>query len=241
MRLRVSIALAVALVARDAAAVDPFEIQVYDGRANEPGSVGLELHANRVFRGVRTATPPELPLHQQTHFTLEPAVGVTPWFEMGSYFQTTLRADGTFDYAGTKLRTKFVTPPRWHEHVRLGMNLEFSLLPARYDRNRWGGEIRPIAAWENDRWLFVINPIVDVSRQAPSFEPAGMVKIKLADVIAMGFEYYSAIDDREHYLYEVVDLLSLPRFELNAGVGEGLTGASNAFVAKMILGYSWEP
>jgi len=35
-------------------------------------------------------------------------------------------------------------------------------------------------------------------------------------------------------------LLSIPHFELNAGVGEGLTAASNGFVAKIILGYEWE-
>src|ERR1700722_96602 len=119
----------VALSARTAAAVDPFEIQVYDGTANSPGSPGLELHVNRVFSGLTTAPPPELPQNGQTHFTLEPSLGITPFWELGGYFQTTLRADGTFDYAGVKLRSKFVTPKDWQPHLRLGLNVEVSLLP----------------------------------------------------------------------------------------------------------------
>jgi len=245
---------ALAFTAHDAMAVDSFEIQVYDGTANQPGSPGLELHVNRVFDGVKTAEAPELPPHHQTHLTLEPSIGVTPFLEIGGYFQTALRADGTFDYAGTKLRTKFVSPEGWLEHLRLGINLEVSLLPTPYDRSRWGGEVRPIVGWENDRWLFALNPIVGVPLGAPdasggpTFEPAVMAKVKVRQAIAIGFEYYASFgpiaspspwDGELQYLYEALDLLAVPHFELNAGVGEGLTNASNGFVAKVIVGYSW--
>lgn len=248
-------AAAAVLVARPAAAVDPFEIQVYDGTANSPGVPGIELHVNRVFDGRRVAAAPELPLHHQSHFTLEPSFGVLPYLELGGYLQTALNADGSFDYAGTKLRAKLVTPPHWHEHLRLGVNTELSLLPERYDRGRWGGELRPIVAWENERWLFAVNPIVGLSlgppdaSDGPTFEPAAMAKVKIEDVVALGLEYYASfgaiaspapLSDQEHYLYEVVDLLAVKHFELNAGVGEGLTSESNGFVAKIILGYTWE-
>jgi hypothetical protein len=47
---------------RQALAIDPFEIQVYDGTANAPGVPGLELHVNNVFSGAQTTAPgPELP------------------------------------------------------------------------------------------------------------------------------------------------------------------------------------
>jgi hypothetical protein len=250
-----AVALAFVLVTRRAAAIDPFEIQVYDGEANAPGAPGLELHVNRVFNGLTTGASPELPANHQTHFTLEPSFGVTPFWELGGYFETTLRGDGTFDYAGVKLRSKFVTPPHWQEHLRLGLNLEVSLLPEHYDRDRWGGEIRPIVAWENERWLFVVNPIVDLSfagpdaSAGPTFQPAAMAKVKIAGTVAVGLEYYTDLGpfsgllplrEEIHYLYEAADLISIPHFELNAGIGEGLTGASNAVVAKMIVGYVWE-
>jgi hypothetical protein len=245
----------IALAARDAHAVDPFEIQVYDGTANAPGVPGLELHVNRVFDGLKVAPAPELPAHHQSHFTLEPSIGVTPWLELGGYFQTALRGDGTFDYAGSKLRAKLVMPEGTFEHLRLGVNFELSLLPERYDAGRWGSEVRPIVAWENERFLLAVNPIIGVPlagdglRDGPTFEPAAMAKVKIGDLVAVGVETYSGLGpmahlapvrEQEHYVYEAVDLLALPHVEVNAGVGQGLTAGSNAFVAKLIVGYSWE-
>jgi hypothetical protein len=45
------------------------------------------------------------------------------------------------------------------------------------------------------------------------------------------------VSAQQHYLFEVINVLAWKRIELNAGVGEGLTAASNPFVAKMILGW----
>src|SRR5260221_7706185 len=81
------------VVAREARATDPFEIQVYDGTANKPGVFGLELHANAVVRGLRDPSlnaAPEAPQDRQVHFTFEPSIGVTPWWELGGYFQTAI-------------------------------------------------------------------------------------------------------------------------------------------------------
>jgi hypothetical protein len=75
-----ALAAAAILIAPSAArAVDPFEIQVHDGTVGGPGSVGIELNAKTVVSGQRTAVPPELPSHHQSHFTLEPAFGITDW------------------------------------------------------------------------------------------------------------------------------------------------------------------
>jgi hypothetical protein len=250
-----ALALGPLVAARSAFAVDPFEIQVYDGTANAPGVPGIEFHASRVFSGMTTSEPPELPLNHQTHLTLEPSLGLAPFWELGGYFQTALRADGTFDYAGIKLRSKFVTPPSWDLHFRLGANLELSILPERYDRDRWGGEMRLIVAWESERWILGLNSILGfawASRTVdlgPTLEPAAMAKVKIANTVAIGLEYYAdlgpmfeptALKDELHYVYEVVDVLAMPKVELNVGVGQGLAGARDAFVGKLILGYAWE-
>lgn len=252
------VSFAVVSLASPARAVDPFEIQVYDGTANARHAFGLELHTNAVVRGLTATEPsnPEFPQNHQTHFTLEPSFGLTDFWELGAYLQGALRADGTFDYAGVKLRSKFVTPPKWHPHVRLGVNLEVSLLPEHYDRDEWGAELRPILAWENDDWLFSLNPIVDASlagpgsKDGPSLQPAAMALYQWKDKASLGFEYYanlgafaagfSPIDKEEHYVYEVVNVLSIRHVELNIGFGQGLTDASNRFVAKLILGYSFD-
>jgi hypothetical protein len=243
------------LLPRRAQAVDAFEIQVYDGTANAPGVPSVELHANTTPIGLETAQQPEVPPDNQTHLTLEPALGITPFWEIGAYFQTAFLGDGQFTYAGVKLRSKFVTKPGWNPHWRLGVNLEVSLLPQKFEAGRWGTEVRPIAAFEDEHWLFAVNPIIDTalagpgSADGPSFEPAMMAKIKIEGSVALGLEYYAnlgpiaspaPLPSQEHYLFEAFDLLSVERFELNAGIGEGLTAASNSLVVKLIVGYAWD-
>src|SRR5258708_3347178 len=99
-QLGLSAVLACSFATKPGLAVDPFEIQGYDGTANGAGVPGVELHTNYVASGRTVAIPPELPQDRQTHLTLEPSLGVTPWYEIGGYFQTALRRDGTFEYAG---------------------------------------------------------------------------------------------------------------------------------------------
>jgi hypothetical protein len=237
----------------DARAVDAFEIQVYDATVDEPGSVGVEVHANSVISGVRTSVPPELPAHRQSHFTLEPAIGITHWWEAGMYLQTTLLPDGSFDYAGSKLRTKFVVPSRGGSRFGWGVNMELSRIAEQYDRNRWGAEIRPIATWSSPggRVYTSVNPIVDFSlagpgrSEAPDFEPAATICYVFPGLMSVGVEYYASfgplgswqpLAEQEHYLFQVINVLRWKRLELNLGAGDGLTQGSNGFVAKTILG-----
>ncbi len=244
-----------ALVARPAHAVDPWEIQVYDGTANPAGAPGLEVHMNTVADGRKEAEPPELPSHHQSHLTLEPSFGVTSWWELGAYLQSALEPDGRFDYAGTKLRSKFVTPPSFHEHLRLGVNFELAALPSRFDPDRYGVEMRPIVAWEDAHWLLAANPNLETAlagsglTDGPAFEPGLMAVWKVRELVGFGFEYYAGfgplahplpLRDQEHYLYEVFHLLSEENIELTGGVGEGLTHGSNALTFKVIVGYTFD-
>jgi hypothetical protein len=241
--------------ARRARAQDAFEIQVYDGTADPPGASGAELHTNVVASGPRTPVPGEIDRTHETHLTLEPSHGMTRFWEVGGYLQTAIGADGVARFAGVKLRSKFVTPPGWQPHARLGVNLEVSWLPARFDPDQWGGEIRPIAAWEDEHWLAAINPILDFSftgpalRDGPSFEPALEVKRKVAGgAVAVGIEYYAGLGpilsplpgrEQQHTLFEAVDI-AWSHLSINAGLGLGLSSGSEALVVKAILGYSTE-
>jgi hypothetical protein len=111
-------------------------------------------------------------------------------------------------------------------------------------------------AWENALFEFAFNAIVDTSlanpdwASGPSFEPCLMAVYKLHDVVSFGIEYYSDLGpfgigflplrEEEQYVFEVFNLLSVNSFELNAGIGEGLTEGSDRLILKMILGYAWE-
>ncbi len=243
------------LVAPSVRATDPFEIQVYDGTANDPWQPGLELHINHVASGTSQPDPPVAAPDHQSHFTLEPSLGLTPFWELGAYLQTAIVPDSGFQWAGSKLRSKFVTPPTWHPHLRLGANIELSLVPQRFDKSRWGTELRPIVAWEDERFLFAFNANVSTSlagedaKHGPEFEPAAMAVVKIAGLVSAGLEHYAGlgpfsgflpIDKQEHYLYEVANLLAFDALELNVGVGEGLTAESNKIVVKMIVGYAFD-
>jgi hypothetical protein len=246
---------AAGIAPREARAQDAFEIQVYDGTANAPGVPGLELHLNDWVSGHRGADSPEAPLHAQFHATLEPSFGVFPFWEIGAYVQFADRQDdGRVDWAGTKLRSKFVTPDSWSDHWRLGVNLEVSYIPKTYDRDVWGSEIRPIAAFHGAGWLVALNPILDQSLAGPGasdgpvFVPALKVTRELGPV-ALGIEYYGSLGpiaaplplrEEEHYLFEVVDVLAVQNVEVNAGIGEGLTPASAGITLKAILGYAFD-
>jgi hypothetical protein len=241
----------IAAAPREGRALDAFEIQVYDGTANARGVPGLELHANTVASGRTTATPPELPPNHQAHFTLEPSYGVTSWWELGGYLQTALVPDGGFQYAGAKLRSKVVTTAAWSARVRLGVNLEVSDLPERYEAGRWGVEVRPIAAWNPARLRFAVNPILDVplTGGAVTLEPAVQALYEFPGAASFGLEYYASLGpvaglaparEQEHYLFEVANLVAVRAFELNVGVGQGLTAASNGLVFKLIVGYAFD-
>lgn len=69
----------------------------------------------------------------------------------------------------------------------------------------------------------------------------------IADLLSVGVEVYASLGpvdgwlplaEQEHYIFEVVNVLAWRGVEINVGIGEGLTAASNDLIAKAILGLS---
>jgi hypothetical protein len=247
------LAAAVLVAPRAAAAFDPFEIQVYDGSTNDPGVASLELHTNYDHAPSRAASPPEMAWHKQTHFTFEPALGLTRFWELGAYFQLAAAVDGTLYWAGTKVRTKFVTPEGWHPHLTLGLNVELSFIPERFEADRYGGELRPIFNWDDRYFALAANPNIEFSlagagaHEGPELDPSISACVKIRDVVSLGVEYYGsigpiahpdAVKQQEHYLFGVANVLALAGWELNFGVGAGLTPSSNDVIVKAIFGHA---
>ena len=115
----------------------------------------------------------------------------------------------------------------------------------------WGGEIRPIATWSSTggSWYVSVNPILDLSfarLEAPVVRTGDDNPVRIGGLLSAGIEYYANLGpvggwlppgEQEHYLFEVINVLAWKHVRLNVGVGEGLTGASNDFVGKMIVGF----
>lgn len=241
--------LALALLAAlPAAAQDRFEIQVYDTEVAEPGHFGLELHTNYVITGAAPADG-ELPTQHVLHTTLEPHLGVFGWGELGGYLQGALRPGGSFDYAGVKLRFKAKWPERFFgDRVGLAINFELSRVPAAYEANVWGSEIRPAIDLRTGPLYASVNPIVSTDLQGalagkPQLEPAFKLALFARPQLAVGGEYYAApgpldallpASQQNHRLYGVLDFAA-DWVDLNLGVGRGF-GSAEPWVAKAIVG-----
>jgi len=106
---------------------------------------------------------------------------------------------------------------------------------------------RPIVGWRKGDYEFIINPIVDMGfgqNGGSVFAPAARFARNLGENLAVGLEYYtdlgplrnfSLFNEQQHNLYAVVDF-KIGRFDVNAGVGYGLTPGSDRLMAKMIIG-----
>ena len=235
---RLGIVIAIACVSRVAWAQDEFEIQVYDVEVALRGEVGLETHVNQ---HLIDAAPDE------THVTFEPHYGLTDWAELGGYFQTALSTTGDLAYAGVKLRLKLRWPRRvWEDRLGLAVNGEVSVVPARFEPNEWGSEIRPIIDLEIGRLYASINPIVTTDLHGslaghPQLEPAAKLTVKARTTLAIGVEAYGAfgpVDDLGSEdvtrVFGVVDLTG-SWWDLNLGAGWAW-GTTDHPIAKLIFG-----
>ena len=84
-------------------------------------------------------------------------------------------------------------------------------------------------------------------RAGPELTPAAAAYLRIPDVAEIGVEYYASLGpvkhvprlaQQEHYLFGAGNLLALAGWELNAGVGAGLTDGSTDLIAKLIVGHS---
>ncbi len=239
-----------ALVPARALAQDNFEIQVYDSETAGPWQVGLETHLIFDASGTTVASSDgQAPTDHQFHLTFEPHLGIGSWMELGMYFQTAVRPDAGFEYAGVKLRCKLRLDDKLAGHIGLAVNFEISSVPHRFEPNVWGSEIRPIIDGRWGIFYAAVNPIVDIDLNGPDaglpqFQPAAKVSFNVIHSLALGVEYYGAfgpisrplpISESTNRLFAAMDFTS-DYFDLNVGVGYGFTGPER-WLVKAILGF----
>ncbi len=230
----------------------PDEIQVYVDDLNRPGELGLQLHINTTPSGVTEADyEGESLANHGLRLTPEFAYGLTPDLEAGAYLPVVHEAGGGLRLPGAKLRLKWVPlrPPEGGTGYFAGLNGELSQVARRFDSSRRAFELRPILGWRNERWLFATNPVLEFAlegperHQAPGFSPSFKVSRTMAPGIATGAEYYAelgAVSGFEQYreqkrtLYWAVDIDRKP-WNVNVGIGRGLTPATDAWTVKMII------
>ena len=229
-----------------ARAVD--EIQVYNAEIAAPGQFTLQQHLNYVWNGT---TQPDFPGGFGSNNTLngtpELAYGITDWFELGLYAPFAIDSSGTFLPGGVKFRQLFVSPHAEQRSFFYGLNIEWSYVAPSFSPNPVGLEFRPILGIRERGWEFIVNPIYDIEigpAPASSFAPAARLAHAIAENTWIGVEYYSSLgpfgaflpaDEQKHNFFAVIDF-QVAGFEINFGVGFGVTSGSDGIVAKTIIG-----
>src|ERR1700726_4276613 len=237
-----------AVLGQPAKATD--EIQVYNAGIAAVGQFTIQQHINYTPVGIKDPPfPGGLVSNGSINGTPEFAYGGTDWWEVGLYLPFAIQ-DQQFMSDSFKLRTLFVSPNADQRNFFYGVNFEFSNTTPKFSQSRFGLEIRPIIGVRNADWEFIVNPIVDVSfgkYGEADFTPAARVARNLGHDLFVGLEYYAdfgeignfaKLADQQHTLFAVTDF-KLGVFDVDFGVGYGLTPGSDRFVVKTILGYAF--
>ena len=228
----------------------PEEIQVYLDDVTQPGRFGTDLHNNFVISG--SSTPDYEGAIAPRHvyrFTPEFYYGVNNTLELGLYLLTTTRPGFVSQYEGEKVRVKYIAPHDEERGSFWGANLEIGKTSIRVSEAPWNAELKGIYGFRADRWILAVNSNFDWSLSGQVNTPLSLeVDTKLGYKTdagpQLGIESYNElgpvrdlghINKLSQTLYGVIDT-QLGQFDLNAGIGRGLTSVSDRWVFKFILG-----
>jgi hypothetical protein len=246
---------ALLLPAMPAAAQDNYEIQVYPYETVAPGRTMVELHSNFTIEGSKQKIDGLYPTNHAFHETIEITHGFTDWFETGFYIFMSARSGQGWQWVGDHIRPRFRVPEKWHWPVGVSLSNEIGYQRRQFSVDTWTWEMRPIVDQKLGRWYWSLNPTFDRSFHGPGvsqgmvFSPNFKFSYDFTPKISGGFEYYGAVgpitgfdpvSQQQHQIFPVVDLNLAPEWEINFGLGIGLTRSTDHLIAKLILGYRFD-
>ena len=225
------------------------EIQVYDAAIAERGVFNLTVHNNFTPDGLKyPAFPGGLIPDKSLNGVPEWAYGVTDWFEAGLYLPLySISKDRGASINGGKVRMLFVRPHAADHKFFYGLNFEFSYNAKHWDSRQYTSEIRPIIGFHLHPVDIIVNPILDNSYtggfKGLDFAPATRVAYNFSSKWALAAEEYADLGLLRHFyspshqsqeIYAVVDHTT-KYLNWEAGIGIGLTSASDKVTLKLIL------
>ena len=243
-------------VALPVCAQDNYEIQVYGVDTVDPGATMIEFHTNFTAQGSKTPVDGTLPTEHAFHETIEITQGINSWFETGFYVFTSARAGDGWQWVGDHIRPRFRVPEKWHWPVGVSVSNEIGYQRREFSTDTWTWEIRPIVDKKISRWYLSFNPTFDKSIHGLSvpqgwvFSPNAKVSYDFSKIVTGGIEYYGSVGpvgnpdplaDQQQQIFPAVDLNVSPEWELNFGVGWGLTRSTDHLIIKAIVGrrFDW--
>lgn len=229
------------------------EIQVYTDDVHEPGTSGLELHTNYVFRGSKVpGYPGERAPDAVLRMTSEVSFGLAKEWDWGFYVPVAWDRHGSsVDFDGVKLRLKWLHKPGgegdgwfYGENLEVGFN-SFRTAPA-----HWEAEFRTIVGINQSGWQVTLNPIlgVPISRSRDAAGLGAELDLKILREVgagwSVGVEHYADLslmrdlqfgDESAQATYLAVDWAG-KRWDFNVGLGHGWTEPEDKLTLKAIFG-----
>jgi hypothetical protein len=243
--------LAVACAA-PAGAQNLFEVQVFPDEVLNRGETEIEFH-NVMMPGGTPLAGGAVTSSGHVHLSLEVTHGWTRNFETGFFIETSpATGDDHASLTGWHFRPKFRLSESQGFPLHVSVSLEYAFLKLPDDTAfRQAVAITPIFEAHTKSLDVSMNPGFDLSikgpgsASAPVFEPSAKVAARLRSAVSIGLEYYAEtgtikrfapVSQQHHIVFPVVDVRGGAGWDLNVGVGRGLTGGSEQWVFKTILG-----
>ena len=248
--------LAFSLVSLGCSAQDNYEIQVYGSETVAPKTTMVELHSNYTFQGSKTTQEGVLPTEHELHETVEITQGITPWFETGFYIFTAVPNDQGWRWVGDHIRPRVRAPESWNWPVGVSLSMEVGYARPIFSTSVWSWEIRPIVDKQQGRLYWSVNPAFEKALTGPEarrgweFAPDAKISWNFTNVVAFGLEYYTGLGPvgeldpfprQSQQFVPAFDLNVSPKWEINFGLGVGVTSGTDHMLVKAIIGrrFDW--
>jgi hypothetical protein len=243
-------------------AQDNYEIQVYGSETVAPKTTMLELHSNFTVDGSKPVPGSEYaadgtyPTNHALHETVEITQGLTNWSEVGFYIFTSARSGQGYQWVGDHIRPRVRVPDSWHWPVGVSLSTEIGYQRRDFSTDTWTWEVRPIIDKQIGRWYFTVNPALERSfhgasvSQGVGFSPNAKFSYDFTKAITGGLEYYASYGqlgnfsdfrNQQQQFFPAIDLNVSPNWEINFGVGIGVTASTDHLIVKAIIGrrFDW--
>ena len=224
-----------------ASAQNLFEVQVFPDEILKRGETEVEFHSV------------VMPSH--VHESFELSHGWNNRLETGVFLETSPSIDDEHAaLTGFHFRPKyrFAEWQRFPFHVSVSAEYAFAKHPGDVDF-RQALAVTPILERHVGSFELSLNPSLEFALKGPDaggspvFEPSAKVASRVASTVWLGVEYYAETGpikhfdpfaEQHHLVFPTIDVHSPSGWDVNVGVGRGVTGASEHWVLKVIVGRS---
>jgi len=179
--------------------------------------------------------------------------GWTAALETGVFVETSPSADDRHAaLTGFHFRPKYRFAERDSVPFHVSLSLEYAFIKQPGDTTfRQALAVTPILERHVRGFEMSFNPGIEIGLRGPEagsspvFEPSAKFASRMTGGVWLGVEYYAEtgpirhfepLAEQHHLLFPVLDFRTSSGWDVNIGVGRGLTGSSEHWVLKWIVG-----